>query len=281
MSSTDHGKAFQHLPPDHPSLAHGVGGNQPPGARGALGIPTTPGAPDTPGTLYVKSVYGGIRRRPGPDAEIVFGRNEDEVHVTLGLDDRNVSRQHGVLRYQAGRWWLSTTGRRNLKVGDKVVLVAGDDPFPLTQGFTRVSLATSEGRTHTLELFVVGDDGTGSRPIPDLPTIDEETYLLDRRERLVVVATAQPYLLQEENPAPWSREAVANLLRDVDPAGEWSKPKVGHVLDHVRERLARRGVTGLTAKEVGRPVGNQLKHNLIVKLMDTGTITRRDLALLD
>ncbi|MBE1877668.1 FHA domain-containing protein [Myceligenerans pegani] len=262
MTTTQHDSKLEKLPPTQASLAHGV-------------------ADRDPGTLYVLSFGGGVKHPPQPGVEVTFGREKPAVQVLVGGDDRSVSRRHGVLRYDDGAWWLRNSGRRNLQLPGTTQLFHESAPYPLTPGYTPVFIRTSASRTHLVEIYVSDGTGNGPRPVYGEPTFDGQTWALSPAEKLAVVATAQPYLLYERHPEPWSREAVAALLRDVDRGERWSKSKVGRIVDGVRERLSSKGVPGLTAAEVGSPVGNRLKHNLVVELMASRTIVPPDLDLLD
>ncbi|GAA1868240.1 FHA domain-containing protein [Myceligenerans crystallogenes] len=262
MTSESRTDGLETLPGDLGSLAHGV--------------------PDRiAGTLYVKSFAGGVRQRPRPGAELTFGREKPKVGVLVGGDDRNVSRTHGILRYDSGHWWLRNNGRRNLQLPGTTQLFTESEPYPLQPGYTPVFIRTAPRCTYLVEIFVTDGTGQGPRPVYGDPTFEGHSWPLHPVERLALVATAQPYLLHEEHPEPWARDAVATLLAEVDPAGNWNRSKVGRVVDGVRERLAKAGVKGLLAQEVGQPVGNRLKHNLIVELMASRSIVPPDLELLD
>jgi hypothetical protein len=53
------------------------------------------------------------------------------------------------------------------------------------------------------------------------------------------------------------------------------------VADAVRKRLSAAGVRGLTREEVGDPVGNKLKDNVIQELLATATLLPQDLTPLE
>jgi hypothetical protein len=252
----------EQLPVTQGSLAHGV--------------------PDhVPGTLYARSLSGGVRLRPRPERQVTFGRNKPEVQVCVGGDDQNVSRKHGTVTFHDGTWWLRNIGRRNLQLPETRQLFTESDPHPLDPGYTPVFIRTAGNRSHLVEIYV--SDGTGRGPVSahGAPTFEGHQWLLDYRERLVLVATAQPYLMQEDHPEPWPREAVANLLDEIDPTGGWTKSVVGHTIDRVRERLGKKGVAGVTQEKGSPPAGNRFKHNLIVELLASRTLVPPDLAILD
>lgn len=233
-----------------------------------------------PDMLYVRTVTRNVRLRPVQGATLLFGRNDEEVHLCIGGDDRNVSRVQGSLTFTDGIWWLRNLGRRSLHLPRSLELFAGGDPFPLPMGYTAVLLRTSEERVHALEFYLSDWTGKRLRAEPIAPTVGRQ-WDLSENERLAIVATAQSHLSFEESPEPWSREAVAKLLGELYPERRWSKQIVGRRVDDVRLRLSAKGVKGLTAEEVGHPVGNRLKHNLIRELMSSGTISPADLERLE
>lgn len=252
---------LDHLPAGQESLARGVDDR-------------------AEGTIYVRTVSTAVRLRPTPKVELTFGRNKDDVQVCVGADDRNVSRVQGSLSYEGGHWWLRNLGHRNLLLPDSHQLFSESDPHLVPTGYTPVFIRTVERRTHLLEIFVSDGTAHGLRPVYAEPTFLGRQWLLSRNEKLALVATAQPYLMHEANPEPWARDAVANLLNEVDTKERWSRSKVGREVDRVRKRLADTGVGGLTEDEVGHPVGNKLKHNLIVELMASRSLIPPDIALL-
>lgn len=237
---------------------------------------------ETGGTLIARTVVGKVITPPVEGARVRFGRSpQPEVEVPIGEDDREVSRQHGLLVHRQGWWWLSNLGRLALEVSGTHRLNSADDPLPLGPGYTSV-LISSRTRKHLLELHVVEASGWRPPPVFDLRTQVPRTWPLSDDERLVLVALGQRYLLQEDNPQPLAYQHVANLLNELKPGSDWNERKVEARVSNVRARLIASGVANLTRREVGEPVGNLLNQNLLTELVVTsGTLTVGDLALIE
>ncbi|HEU5126460.1 MAG TPA: hypothetical protein VFU12_00605 [Glycomyces sp.] len=254
-------EGLEPLPPQHASLAFGVG-------------------EAVPGTIYVLSVSGGVRFRPKEDRFILFGRNRPEVHVCVGEDDRRVSRSQGRVARRGDHWWLRNTGRPPLRLPGTRMLFPEDEPFPLEPGYTPVFVNGTSGRRHLMELYVTGDDGCLPRPVPGESTLTDRPWKLGDAERLALVALAQRYLLHEAYPQPLAWRQAAERLIELQPGERWTHRRVEHTVAAVRRRLTEAGVPGLTREEVGEPVGNMLNHNLIVELLRSRTLVPPDLRLL-
>jgi hypothetical protein len=123
------------LPPGHDSLAYGSGAA-------------------APGGLLALSSTGGVRAAPAEGRSVYFGRNFDEVHVAIGVDDRRVSRRQGALTCKAGRWWVANTGNRPIRLPDGGWLCRGV-VVPLAPGYTPLLVPGSGEREHLLEVYVV------------------------------------------------------------------------------------------------------------------------------
>jgi hypothetical protein len=253
--------AGRELPSGHDSLAFGV-------PRSA------------PGAIYALAIGGGFAVGPREGRTVVFGRNKPEVHVCIGEDDRRVSRQHGLLTCQDGRWWVRNTGRSPIRLPGSQWLFRHEESLPLAPGYTPLFVPGTRGREHLLELYVAGDDGTRPVPRPGDVTEPPRTWRLDAGERLVLVALGQRYLLHEADPQPLGRQQVADQLNLLQP-GTWTARRVEHAVKAVRERLSRSGVRGLTREEVGEPVGNKLNDNLVRELLLSTTLVPPDLRLLE
>jgi hypothetical protein len=120
----------------------------------ALGVP-----PSAPGTIFALAIGSGIAIKPRQGRTILFGRNRPEVHVCVGEDDQQVSRQHGLLTHHRGQWRVSNTGRRPLRLPGSRMLSPDEEPVPLAEGYTPLFVPGSSGREHLLELYVTGPDG--------------------------------------------------------------------------------------------------------------------------
>ncbi|MBO0882114.1 MAG: hypothetical protein J2P17_17595 [Mycobacterium sp.] len=250
------------LPPTHGSLARGV-------------------PPAEPGTIHVLSLAGGITFTPREGRTVTFGRNRPDVHVCLGEDDPRVSRQHGTLRHEGGRWWLSNTGRLPIRLPAALLLFRDEESIPLDDGYTPMFVRGSIRREHLLEVHVTGASGIHPRPRPEDVTQPPRTWMLSDEERLALVALGQRYLLHEVRPQPLSWKDAADELALVQPDAGWTHRKVEHTVVRVRSRLSKHGVSGLTRDEIGEPVGNSLNDNLIHELLLSTTLVPPDLTLLD
>ncbi|MCP2164471.1 FHA domain-containing protein [Goodfellowiella coeruleoviolacea] len=250
------------LPKGHGSLANGV-------------------PRSVAGAVSALALSGGYSVRPREGRVVYFGRNRPEVHVCIGEDDRQVSRQQGVLTYQRGHWWLSNTGRRPIRVRRSQWLFANDAAIPLANGFTPLFVPGSGDREHLLEVYVTGPDGSQPLSRHDAETEVPRPHRLTPEERLILIVLGQRYLLHEPNAKPLTWQQAAEQLAELRPAAGWTKRKVEHRVAAVRDRLSRSGVPGLTREEVGEPVGNSLNDNLIKELVRSTTLVPPDLAALD
>lgn len=242
----------------------------------AFGVP-----PSAPGTIYALALSGGIALASRDGHVIAFGRNRPQVQVCVGEDDPQVSRQHGVIACHRGQWQVSNTGKRPIRLGGLRYLFPGDEPVPLPDGYTPLLIAGSAKREHLLEIFVTGPDG--ARPVARHAerTRPPRTWSLKPDERLALIVLAQQYLYHDFHPQPLSWAQAAEQLAELQPCAAWGPKRVEHLVADVRDRLSRAGVAGLTREEVGEPVGNALKENLIRELMHSTTLVPRDLAQLD
>ena len=262
MPGIARGGSGQQLAPGHDSLAFGV-------------------PESVPGTIFVLSVHGGIELRPRPGRTIVFGRNAEDVHVCVGVDDRGVSRRHGALVHTDARWWVRNTGQLPIRLPGSRLLFAGEEPVPLAPGYSPLFVRGSGGRDHLLEVYVAeaAGDRPGNRPLDD--TAPPRLWRLADEERAVLVVLGQRYLRHDAHPQPLAWRQAADQLAELDPDAGWTAKRVAHHVAAVRTRLSAAGVVGLTREEVGEPIGNALNHNLLTELMLSTTLIPPDLAALD
>lgn len=258
MVSTLEPEGGQRLPASHDSLARGVS------------------APIV-GTVSVLSLGGGVSFGPKEGREIIFGRNRPLVHVCVGENDLRISRSHGTLVCGGDRWWVSNLGARPIRIAESRLLFRHEDPIPLDGGYTPLFLRGSEQREHLLEVFVTDAERCEPGPRHQHTTHPATFYELSSAERLALVVLGQRYLRHEPRPQPWTWEATARLLADVQPGVGWKRRRVEDLVTGVRLRLSALGVAGLMADEVPQPIGNMLSHNLIQELMLSGTLVPRDL----
>ncbi len=248
----------------------------------SIGIPHR-GQPWTkPGAITARALSCTVTLPPDEGTRLRFGRNRmPEVEISVGDDDPRVSRQHGVLVYRQGRWWLSNTGRSPIQISDALRIHADDDPVPLSSGYTTLLITGSGNRKHLLELHITGIDGKYPAPALGFHTMPQRIWPLTTEQRLVLAVLGQQYILRDPHPQPLTRQQAADLLTELRPSERWTAKRVDRVVSRVRHALSRRGVHGLIREEVGEPVGNSLNHNLLMELaVRTETLKRADLALL-
>lgn len=241
----------------------------------AFGVPTS-----APGTIHALGLAGGITFGPREGRTILFGRNEPDVHVCLGGNDRAISRQHGSLRHHENHWWLRNTGRLPLRLPSSRLLFAQDEPFPLNPGYTPLFVRGSSGRQYMLELYVTGREGDRPPDCPEDGTLPPKTWRLKPAERLALTVLAQRYLMHDTHQHPLSWRDAADQLGELQPLAGWTAKRVERMVSRIRAELSQE-ISGLTRKEIGEPVGNQLNHNLIRALLESTTLTPADLRLLE
>lgn len=84
-----------------------------PGDQGSLAF----GVPNSlPGTIFVLALAGGVTAEQVEGRRIRFGRNRPEVDVCVGIDDRRVSRCHGLLTHHRNHRWVSNSGRYPMRL---------------------------------------------------------------------------------------------------------------------------------------------------------------------
>lgn len=259
---------------------------------------TLPGDPDGScskmhaGTLIVVGPERGYAAPPSPGKEVSFGRNRDEVHVPIGADDQNVSRQHGVFTcWGSGSTWewrLRNSGNRPIKllscglVPGRDLLLAGQER-PLAPGYSPLVINPSGERSHLVKVRIIGKPGPGPQDITKDPTVPPETaYELSDTERLVLTALARLYLEEyEDHPRPLTWDETARAANgSLYSTKTWNERTVADTVVKVRERLHSQGVPGMRGDQFGQPLGNTLNVNLIHVLLGTGALSPRNLALL-
>ncbi|CAM5657445.1 FHA domain-containing protein [Kitasatospora aureofaciens] len=247
------------------------------------GSPSDRVPPAPPGTIFVIGPQGGYAVPPRRYT-LLFGRDREDVHVPVGVDDPTVSRRHGVFTCAAtgGDWWLVNTGNLPIELPDGVLMLTGHKRI-VGPGYTPLVINSSKRRSHLVEVRVVDGDDLHPRSTSSADTAAPETvYALSPQERLVLTALARRYLEgQDAFPLPLSWEDTARLVNASPYATKsWTYKSVANTAEDVRERLRRRGVRGLTRDEVGEPVGSMLSVNLIRELLRTATLNAQDLELL-
>ncbi|WP_431435044.1 FHA domain-containing protein [Actinophytocola sp.] len=252
-----------------PALTGGLAGRSPAGP---------------PGSIFVYGSAGGFAAPPLERLQVRFGRHADEVEVCIGSDDGQVSRQHGRIVRADRQWWLHNDGRMPIRVPNTANLLLPGRHMALARGYSPLFIDGSADRQHLLEVRVIGLAKDVPSSAADEVTTAPQVHELSDVERLVLTALAQRYLRQESLPQPVAWQQVADDLNaaasTMGGQDGWHWHRASNVADAVRKRLADKGVRGLTLEEVGEPVGNKLKDNLIQELLATATLLPLDLALL-
>ncbi|GAA4913654.1 hypothetical protein LX16_2198 [Stackebrandtia albiflava] len=274
MAATDF--APQILPGWVRSLAAGV----PRAPEGAKDLPTAPR-----GTLFALGAGGGWAVPPRR-FELLFGRKEDDVHIPLGVDDRQISRRQGRLTCHGEEWTVRNDGRLPMVFPGNSLLLSGQERV-ISASYTPVFVGDPEDRVHSLEIRLIGGKRTG----PDCDTDDETSvstvHRLSGVERLVLTSMARRYLLDLPRPRPQTWQDIANdLNRSSATDREWNDRSVARVVAKVRERLSTPGyprpVAGLLRDDsIGEPLGNALNDNLVREMLQSATLTPNDLRLLE
>jgi hypothetical protein len=240
--------------------------------------------PTEPGTLFVLGSMGGMSVAPDAGFQLMFGRNEPDVHVCVGGRDPHVSRRHGIIRRTDSRWVLDNVGKLPIRLPGSLVI--GGAQAELPTGYTPLFIVAPQ-QEHLLQVRITA-------PTPPHAWMGEceaetsrQVWRLSDVERLVLVCLSRRYLRHEPQdplPQPLAWGQVADELSELRPDENWNWRRAARIVSEVRARLSgdrRRPVRGLREDEVRQPVGNALNHNLIMELLISTTITRADLSLLD
>lgn len=240
----------------------------------AVGVPPAP-----PGTIFALAAGGGFAV-PRRKFTLHFGRDTEDVHVPIGINDPYVSRLHGVLVCDGRDWWVRNEGRLPIQLPDTMLLSGHERP--VGPGYTPMFIGLAKRTLHLLEVHVVGVRSTDHGE-PQSRTKSPDLHDLNYKERLVLTALAQRYLRQEPYPQPLSWRQLADDLNRRQDETHWTAGSVAHVVGDVRRRLAEGSdpVPGLRVEDgVAEPVGNTLNHNLIQALLRSTTLMPSDLCLL-
>lgn len=238
--------------------------------------------PAPPGTIFVLAQHGGYAVPPR-EYTLLFGREQDDVHVAIGVGDPYVSRFHGRLTCDGREWWLRNTGRLPIRLPREALLLA-DQEMPLRDGYLPLFIGRPPRREHLLEIRVVGWPTPHTVGGPGLATKPSTGYDLSPVEHLVLIALAQRYLRGEPNPQPVAWNQVAADLNRVSSDREWNPHAVANVVGGVRKRLSTgsQPIPGITRTEdMAEPLGNALNHALIRALLESTTLVPSHLGLLD
>ncbi|PRY59655.1 FHA domain-containing protein [Glycomyces artemisiae] len=258
----------------------------------AAGVPEAPDDATEPlppaplGTVYALGEDVGWVVPPRP-FELLFGRDEANVNIPMGVKDKRISRIHGRLICHGAEWTMRNEGRLPMLLPGDTMLLAGQERL-IEHSYTPVYIGDISEAVHCLEIRLIGGKRT-----PDDGAADDETAVPGRHElspveRLVLTSLAQRYLRGLPRPQPVSWRQVADDMRRTAFAHDrsWSEGTAARVVAAVRERLSspeyRPRVAGLLRDEVlGEPLGNALNDNLIRALLQSATLDPGDLAALD
>jgi hypothetical protein len=235
--------------------------------------------PAEPGTLFVLGENGGMRVAPDAGFTVLFGRNDPEVHVSVGVGDPHVSRCHGAIAEEHGSWVLTNLGRLPIRLPAGHLVLHGDRT-PLPVAYTPLFIV-APAREHLLEVRVSASARSNeSHERFEAETRSRSVWPLTPAERLVLASLGQRYLRGEPQAQPLTWAQVAQELSARRPAERWTWRRAAHIVANVRQRLSTT-VPGLREEEIQPPVGNALNHNLIMELLVSTTLTTSDLDLLD
>src|ERR1700754_4584820 len=119
----------------------------------ANGVPSAPA-----GTIFALAADGGFAVPPR-NFTLHFGRDKDDVHVPIGVGDPYVSRLHGVIVGDGRGWWIRNKGKLPIQLPGDAMLLSGHE-LPIEPGYTPLFIGSPKGRSHLLEIHVVGTRNT-------------------------------------------------------------------------------------------------------------------------
>ena len=251
----------------------------------AAGVPDPPEneepLPPAPlGTIFALSADLGWAVPPRP-FELLFGRDEENVNIPLGVKDKRISRVHGRLVCHGSEWTMRNEGKLPMLFPGDAMLLSGQERL-VDDAYTPVYIGDLGEEVHFLELRLVG----GKRHKYDAESSDDTVppivHPLSKTERLVLTSLAQRYLRNLPRPQPVSWRHVADDMNRLGGPKRWTESSTARVVAGVRERLSapeyKPRVAGLMRDEVfGEPLGNALNDNLIRALLQSTTLTPEDL----
>lgn len=116
--------------------------------------------PAPAGSVFVLAANGGFTSPPRK-FNIHFGRDREEAHVPVGVNDPHVSRQHGKLSCQDREWWLRNDDRLPIRLPGEAMLLTPATPRrssapPLNHNLIQALLETATLVPEDLQLL--GED---------------------------------------------------------------------------------------------------------------------------
>jgi hypothetical protein len=217
---------------------------------------------------------GEIHRLSAGD-ELTFGRDADLVIDT----NPYLHRRLGRLRAEDGVWWLDNLGTAiSLEVAD------GASPSRMTVApgssvllaFDRCVVRFRAGSA-TYEVSLSGASSAASAPWEEAETgtatITASKLPLNDEQRLLLVALAQQRLRDRAAPV-----TVLPTNRQVADQLGWTISKFNRKLDHLCQKFARAGVTGIVGDSAD--LARRRRERLVDHSITVGLITPADLDLL-
>jgi len=210
------------------------------------------------------------------DGQLTFGRDADVV-----IDDNQyLHRRLGLVRCESGVWWL-----RN--VGSAVSMEMADTQTPsrmtvapgasVALAFEACTVRFQAGPT-TYEIEINNPNAAASSDFDHLDDAGSETITaselpLNDDQRLLLVALCEPRLLDRAAPLTSipSNKAVAERLG-------WTITKYNRKLDHLCQKFAKAGVSGLVG-DAGK-LAKDRRGRLVDYTVTVGLIDEGDLMLL-
>lgn len=241
--------------------------------------PLIAGTPAPVGTLFVLGADGGYAAPPQRGRTLLLGRNDEDVHVVVGLRDHYISREHAILRcdtHRAGSFWtLRNGGQLPIRIPQAPPLLRSHE-MPLAEGYTPMFIKGA--RLHVVEILVSAARKDPAQPLAGVPRTRDMSMPLSPRERLVLVATFQQALMgmSDAHPLVWN-ETGRVLDRVPGQEGSWTGRRAEAVVEALRSRIAGE-YPDVVADHAHHDV---IKLNLQAHLIDTATLVPSDLRLLE
>lgn len=239
--------------------------------------PLLGGEPAPAGALFMLGEQGGFSAAPRRVHRLTLGRNAGAVHVTVGGDDANVSREHANVRCMTRgphAWWiLRNIGVLPVIVPDVPPLLQGQE-LVLPSGYTPLHI---QGRRLHLVELLVSDGPKGADEVSPTTKTSNVSWPLTDREQLVLVVVFQHFLHRSTTAHPLTWKEASAALNEVPGQSDWNPKKAERVVETVRHKLSGAGMDGMDS-ESAHP--ETLKHNLLRFLLATGTIRPEHLSLL-
>jgi hypothetical protein len=170
---------------------------------------------------------------PDADFSLVFGRNEPEVHVCVGMHDTHVSRQqaHHAGALEMGAVQHPPARRATGSPRSRAELKAGH--FPM--------FIVSPKQEHLLEVRISAPaPAAASKSDCEAPTDENAKRDLDDLQKLVLVCLAQRYLRGDPHPQPLPWAQGAEELQRLRPDEKWGVRRAAHIVDKLRKSSAPR-----------------------------------------